>query len=218
MAENIIFTPEELASEEWRHIPGYLDAEASNLGKIKYKGALKAFTLSRRYLICSLKEVGGAWRSSSVHRLVMLAFNGPSQLTVDHLDGNTLNNKLSNLEYVSLNENLVRRFVKQRGGEFLGSIWYDPKRRSPWRIKIDQAGDGNFKTFSYKTVEEAKEAMEDSRNTKREIIADFTQDDYRHCLATVRAKRRELRKYLSFTDIDRIEAALARCIGGKTKQ
>src|SRR5574343_82111 len=40
-----------------------------------------------------------------VHRLVMFLFFGRSNLTVNHKDGNPLNNKLSNLEYCSLSEN-----------------------------------------------------------------------------------------------------------------
>lgn len=43
-----------------------------------------------------------------VHRIVMEAFHGSSELTVDHLDKNRANNKLSNLEYVTLKENVIR--------------------------------------------------------------------------------------------------------------
>ena len=44
----------------------------------------------------------------SVHRLIMEAFHGKSDLTVDHIDGNKLNNSLDNLEYVTREENLIR--------------------------------------------------------------------------------------------------------------
>ena len=43
-----------------------------------------------------------------VHRIVMEAFKGKSDLTVDHIDGNKLNNNLSNLEYVTAQENTKR--------------------------------------------------------------------------------------------------------------
>lgn len=43
-----------------------------------------------------------------VHRLIMEAFRGKSDLTVDHIDGNKLNNSLDNLEYVTRQENLTR--------------------------------------------------------------------------------------------------------------
>jgi len=48
----------------------------------------------------------------SVHRLIMEAFNGKSDLTVDHIDGNKLNNSLDNLEYVTLGENIKRAYYK----------------------------------------------------------------------------------------------------------
>ena len=47
-------------------------------------------------------------KSVRVHRLVMELFKGPSDLTVDHIDGNKLNNSLDNLEYVTREENLIR--------------------------------------------------------------------------------------------------------------
>ena len=42
------------------------------------------------------------------HRLIMEVFNGKSELTVDHIDGNKLNNSLDNLEYVTREENMRR--------------------------------------------------------------------------------------------------------------
>ena len=48
----------------------------------------------------------------SVHRLIMEAFHGQSDLTVDHIDGNKLNNSLDNLEYVTLSENIKRAYYK----------------------------------------------------------------------------------------------------------
>ena len=43
-----------------------------------------------------------------VHRIVMEAFKVKSDLTVDHIDGNKLNKNLSNLEYVTAQENTKR--------------------------------------------------------------------------------------------------------------
>jgi len=40
-----------------------------------------------------------------VHRLVLLTFIGPSPLIVNHIDGDKTNNHLSNLEYVTYQEN-----------------------------------------------------------------------------------------------------------------
>lgn len=50
----------------------------------------------------------GKSNTKRVHRLVALAFLGESDLQVDHKDGNKLNNKLDNLEYVTPKDNTQR--------------------------------------------------------------------------------------------------------------
>ena len=47
-------------------------------------------------------------KQERVHRIVMEAFHGKSDLTVDHIDGNKENNNLTNLEYVTQTENAKR--------------------------------------------------------------------------------------------------------------
>ena len=51
-------------------------------------------------------------KNTWLHRFIMEAFNGKSDLTVDHIDGNKLNNSLDNLEYVTLGENIKRAYYK----------------------------------------------------------------------------------------------------------
>mgnify|MGYP001781530082 FL=1 len=51
-----------------------------------------------------------------VHRIVMEAFKGKSDLTVDHIDGNKLNNSLDNLEYVTIQENIKRAWDNAANG------------------------------------------------------------------------------------------------------
>ena len=72
---------------------------------MKNKCKLTGLTKSKTgYLRLSVKG-----KDMYVHRLVMLAFCGKSDLTVDHIDGNKENNNLNNLEYVTQAEN-VKRF------------------------------------------------------------------------------------------------------------
>ena len=52
-----------------------------------------------------------------VHRLVMCLFNGPPpdlNYVIDHIDGNTRNNRASNLEWVTNSVNLKRAYRKKR--------------------------------------------------------------------------------------------------------
>lgn len=52
----------------------------------------------------------------NVHRLVMLAFVGDSDLTVNHKDGNKENNNINNLEYMTIKEqNQHRSYVLKVG-------------------------------------------------------------------------------------------------------
>ena len=62
------------------------------------------------YLRTSLSKKGIV-KTYSVHRLVALTFvKGDSSLTVNHIDGNKLNNHYSNLEFISSCENLKHAF------------------------------------------------------------------------------------------------------------
>ena len=51
-------------------------------------------------------------KNTWLHRFIMEAFNGKSDLTVDHIDGNKENNNLSNIEYVTQAENTRRMFER----------------------------------------------------------------------------------------------------------
>lgn len=51
-------------------------------------------------------------KTIKVHKLVANAFLGKSNLQVDHIDGNKLNNKLNNLEYVTPKENIENEKIK----------------------------------------------------------------------------------------------------------
>ena len=60
-------------------------------------------------------------KQEKVHRIVMEAFKGKSDLTVDHLNMNKKDNRLENLEYVTAGENAKRACgikVKWNGKEF----------------------------------------------------------------------------------------------------
>lgn len=94
--------------EIWKDIPGCTGYEASSLGRIrsKQKGRILSSSLnSKGYSLTTISRHGSPCRAL-VHRLVMAAFHGKSELQVNHIDGHKTNNVLSNLEYVSAKQNV----------------------------------------------------------------------------------------------------------------
>lgn len=63
------------------------------------------------YIRVTLVTKSGKLKKYALHRLVLAAFTYDSNLEVDHLDCNKLNPKLSNLEYVTGDENKHRASI-----------------------------------------------------------------------------------------------------------
>lgn len=131
----IIYTQEELKNEIWKPIPNYeKDYEASNLGRIrtaitktsyskrngerhwqqrilKYKSKNEN-TYKTGYRVDLWKN--GKPKTYLVARLVASAFIknelSNNKLTINHIDGNRLNNKIENLEWCSLSDNIKKGF------------------------------------------------------------------------------------------------------------
>lgn len=93
-------------NEIYKVIPTNENYSVSNLGNVRNsKGlVLKTYTINSGYQ-CLKLTTNGVRTSHLLHRLVMLAFNGISDLEVNHIDGDKGNNKLSNLEYVTPSAN-----------------------------------------------------------------------------------------------------------------
>lgn len=102
--------------EIWKPINCYVGVyEISNLGNIKsLKRICNNRVLKEKLLkqnICSsgyktiLLSNNGIIKRYLIHRLVISCFNGYSNLTVNHKDGNKLNNNISNLEYLTQRDN-----------------------------------------------------------------------------------------------------------------
>ena len=118
-------TQSEAANEEWRDIPNAPGYQVSNLGRVKSLAKDVGYTqpkTGKRYSRMTDEKilvggrhsggyhlvnfpVHGSYTSLYVHRLVAEAFLGASLLHVNHKDGNKKNNSLTNLEYVTRQEN-----------------------------------------------------------------------------------------------------------------
>ena len=82
-----------------------LNVYVSSLGRFKdaEKKDIPLFINQNGYFI-----LPSQYSFKKAHRLVAETFLGKSELTIDHKDSNKRNNKLSNLEFVSNKENLLR--------------------------------------------------------------------------------------------------------------
>ncbi len=99
--------------EEWRQVKVNKSYEVSNLGRVrnKQRKIIKAIINKSGYYSTRLcYKCKYSWYST--HRLVALAFiTNPYDLeTVNHKDGIKLNNKLSNLEWMSRLDNMRHAF------------------------------------------------------------------------------------------------------------
>ena len=120
--------------EQWKAIPGYEGSyEASNLGRIKsvegkrtinsrcnrvWKERILKLHLTRRggkkttfnQMVSLWKD--GKFKQLLVARLVAMTWceGYKEDLTVNHIDGNPLNNKAENLEWVTQSENMRHAF------------------------------------------------------------------------------------------------------------
>jgi len=105
-------------NEIWKDILGYEgDYQVSNKGRVKSfvkypEGRiLKPCNRGNGYLYINLYK-NGTKKKHSIHRLVATAFikNPENKATVNHLDSNTTNNNLENLEWATHAENTKHGF------------------------------------------------------------------------------------------------------------
>ena len=95
-------------------VPGYFASPSGDI--FNSKGDKMKPHNNGRELVLSFR-VGGKGRSVTVHRIVTFAFHGqpPSPIhTVDHKDGNPLNNEVSNLRWATPKEQAANRFMAKK--------------------------------------------------------------------------------------------------------
>ena len=95
--------------EYWKQIEGYPHLLVSKTGQVwttTYNRLLKQHITNRGYAQVSLSK-DKTVKPAHVHRLVAQAFipNPDNLPTVDHIDGNKLNNNVENLQWLSYKDN-----------------------------------------------------------------------------------------------------------------
>ena len=125
----------------------YIIYENGSVYSLYSNSFLKPWKQNSGYLMIQCGK-GDKWL---LHRLVMEVFCGKSKLTVDHIDGNKLNNNLSNLEYVTQAENNRRaKFKNSKRVLYNGSVFISGKELADF-LKIDYS-------YVYKNIREGKKS------------------------------------------------------------
>lgn len=114
-----------MQNEIWKDIIGYEGKyQVSNIGNVKSldyidnRGQLKKGKLLKRRITekgynSAVLYNNGKQKCYKVHRLVATAFieNSSYKPFVNHIDGNKLNNNVSNLEWCTHQENIIHSFA-----------------------------------------------------------------------------------------------------------
>jgi hypothetical protein len=119
--------------EVFKDIKGYEGRyQISNLGNVKSLKNKKEIILkggidSCGYKIVSLIDTNKKQSTKTVHRLVAITFipNPENKLTVNHINGIKLDNKIENLEWNTYAENMTHSFnngLRKKGKEHPNSV------------------------------------------------------------------------------------------------
>ncbi len=159
--------------EIWKDIPGYEGLyQASSFGR--FKSLERIVKHSNRVCVRSEKiKLGGLAKGDiyrrvvigdnkhyGVHQLVAMCFldHVPDgmNIVVDHIDDNTLNNRLDNLQIISNRDNLVKSIDKSKTKSNFTGVFPSGNK---WRSRI-QIGRDIFRLGTYNTPEEASDAYQ----------------------------------------------------------
>lgn len=109
--------------EEWKIVGTFPNYEASNLGNVRHikrQKNRKVYPLDfiKKYEVIGITYMGKKY-TKKVARLVWEAFNGkPCDMTIDHIDRNTTNNKIENLRCISCKENSNNKGLQPKGNKY----------------------------------------------------------------------------------------------------
>ena len=164
-----------MTDENWKIIDDYETYSVSNLGNVrnnKFDRIRKPVKTYQGYFMVNLCK-NGIEKIFKVHRLVALAFipNPENKKCVDHIDGNPLNNNLTNLRWATYTENSRNSKISIRNiSGTKGVHFYN--RDNKWKASIRFEGKQTY-LGCFDTMEEAIAA----RQTKAlELFGEFTND------------------------------------------
>lgn len=86
----------------------YLVSETGNIWSENRKRYITPFIDSKGYLVFNISLKKGRRKRFFLHRAVAISFipNPDNKATINHIDGNKLNNKIENLEWATIGDNV----------------------------------------------------------------------------------------------------------------
>lgn len=158
-------------SEKWKDILGYENIYlVSDLGRVMSRDRLDALGRKRGGRILKPRASGDGYKCVSlylhgtcstiyIHRMVLSAFIGPSELHCDHLNGDRSDNRLSNLEYVTARENVTRGGLSAKNPNRIGLLTGVHVEGKKFSARIKVRGKSHYLGM-FDTMEEAGLAYE----------------------------------------------------------
>jgi len=157
MANSIVYAgPHDFEPEEWQDITRYeMFYQVSTFGRVRSMDRIVNHGSGRKKLVGTIlkSNIGGSGylqvglskgckrKTFKIHSLMGQQFlgyilNGNMDLVIDHLDGNKLNNHVSNLRTITNREN-VTRAISGRSSKHVGVCWHNATNKWMSRIKIN---------------------------------------------------------------------------------
>ena len=158
-----MITQEELKAQvEYNADTGVFTWKVRNSNRIKIgdeagnhhnSGYIEMQLLGKRYL---------------AHRLAWIYVHGYTPELIDHIDGNRLNNKISNLREATYAENAYNSKLRSDNKSGVRCVSWDKKRQS-WEVRVKI--NGKLKHFgNYKDLDEAAKVADKIRKEHHNIF------------------------------------------------
>ena len=132
---------QDVINECWRSIDGYMNYQVSNVGRVRNVSTGKilkqVFDKDGYYFLNLYKD--GVAKNHRVHKLVAHEFipqpDTNTQLVVDHIDRNKLNNQITNLRWVTQQQNNMNSTIRAGTSSQYKGVAYH-KTKSKWYAYI----------------------------------------------------------------------------------
>ena len=133
--------------ERYKNIEGYDNYEISDLGNVKNKttGKIIKSRIREGYFITDLRSGPNVRKTFKLHRLLANAFieNLEGKPIVDHIDRNSLNNKLDNLRWATASENGMNKKTQRNNTSTCTGVRFK-KDKQMWCAEIKIQGKSKF--------------------------------------------------------------------------